>query len=62
MIVVYKRGAKDEDKPIRTLRGSKTGLGDPHGVQFDDLHGEMVVANHGNQNWRPKDATPEIPS
>ncbi len=51
-IVVYKRGAKDEDKPVRTLRGLKTGLGDPHGVQFDDVHNEMIVANHGNQNSR----------
>ncbi len=60
-IVVYKRGAKDEDKPIRRLRGLKTGLGDPHGVQFDDLHGELVVVNHGNQSWRPRDEESAMP-
>lgn len=53
MIVVYKRGADGEEQPIRTLRGVKTGLADPHGVQFDDVNNEMVVVNHGNQTWGP---------
>ena len=52
MIVVYKLGAKDDDKPIRTLRGGKTGLGDPHGVKFDEVNDELVVANHGNISGR----------
>lgn len=49
MVVVYRRGASEKDLPLRVLRGPKTGLGDPHGVAFDDVNNEMVVANHGNQ-------------
>jgi DNA-binding beta-propeller fold protein YncE len=49
MVVVYRRGSKDDDLPIRVLRGPATGMGDPHGVGFDDVNDELVVANHGNQ-------------
>jgi hypothetical protein len=52
-VVVYKRGSDGETPPIRTLRGVRTGMGDPHGVQFDDVNNEMVVVNHGNQTWGP---------
>src|SRR5205814_5133596 len=38
--------------PLRMIRGPKTGLGDPHGVVFDAINNEIVVANHGNQNGR----------
>jgi DNA-binding beta-propeller fold protein YncE len=48
VVVVYRRGSKDQDLPIRVLRGPSTGLGDPHGVGFDDEHDELVVVNHGN--------------
>ncbi len=53
LVVVYRKGSVDETKPVRTLRGVKTGLADPHGVVFDDAHDEMIVANHGNQTWGP---------
>jgi DNA-binding beta-propeller fold protein YncE len=49
MVMIYKRGSKDADLPLRVLRGPATGMGDPHGVGFDDVNGELVVANHGNQ-------------
>ncbi len=49
MVVIYRRGSTDADLPIRVLRGPKTGMGDPHGVGFDDVNNEFVVANHGNQ-------------
>lgn len=49
MVVVYRRDAKERALPVRVLRGPTTGLGDPHGVGFDDVHDELVVANHGNQ-------------
>ena len=49
MVVVYRRGSTDADLPIRVLRGPKTGMGDPHGVGFDDVNNEFIVANHGNQ-------------
>lgn len=49
-IVIYKRGAQGRDKPLRMIRGPKTGLGDPHGVFLDGKNSEIIVANHGNQN------------
>jgi DNA-binding beta-propeller fold protein YncE len=49
LVVVYRRGASGATPPLRVLRGPATGLGDPHGVNFDDVHDEIVVANHGNQ-------------
>jgi DNA-binding beta-propeller fold protein YncE len=46
--VVYNRGAKGTEVPLRTVRGAKTGLADPHGIYFDGKNREIVVANHGN--------------
>ena len=51
MFVVFKRDAKKFDAPIRSVRGPKTGMADPHGIYFDETHNEIVVANHGN--FRP---------
>jgi DNA-binding beta-propeller fold protein YncE len=47
-VSVFRRDAKNLDAPIRTLRGLTTQLEDPHGVFFDELHGEIITANHGN--------------
>jgi len=49
MVVVYRRDSQEKDLPIRVLRGPATGMGDPHGIGFDDVNDELVVANHGNQ-------------
>jgi hypothetical protein len=60
-IVIYKRDASGSDQPLRTIRGPKTGLGDPHGVFYDGMNNEIVVANHGNVSGRqaaPGDAPP----
>jgi hypothetical protein len=51
-IVIYKKGAEGHDPPLRTIRGPKTLLGDPHGIFFDDRNNELVVSNHGNQGGR----------
>ena len=51
MFVVFKRDAQKFDAPIRTVRGPKTAMADPHGIYFDETHNEIVVANHGN--FRP---------
>jgi DNA-binding beta-propeller fold protein YncE len=51
MFVVFKRDAQKFDAPIRSVRGPKTGMADPHGIYFDETHNEIVVANHGN--FRP---------
>jgi DNA-binding beta-propeller fold protein YncE len=50
MVVVYRRGSTDNSLPLRVLRGPSTGMGDPHGIGFDDVNDELVVANHGNQS------------
>ena len=60
-IVIYRKGAEGHEQPLRTIRGPKTGLGDPHGVFLDGTNNEIVVANHGNQGGRepaPGDAPP----
>jgi DNA-binding beta-propeller fold protein YncE len=51
MFVVFKRDAEKFDAPLRTVRGPKTQMADPHGIYFDETHNEVVVANHGN--FRP---------
>jgi len=47
-ISLFKRTSRDTDPPVRTIKGLNTGLEDPHGVYFDEQHGEIVTANHGN--------------
>jgi DNA-binding beta-propeller fold protein YncE len=47
-VVFYRREAKGVEAPMRVIRGSKTRLADPHGIYWDDAHGEIGVANHGN--------------
>src|SRR5438445_4401801 len=51
-IVIYRKGAEGHEQPLRTIRGPKTGLGDPHGVFLDGKNNEIIVANHGNQGGR----------
>jgi DNA-binding beta-propeller fold protein YncE len=53
MFVVFKRDAQKFDAPIRSVRGPKTGMADPHGIYFDETHNEVFVANHGN--FRPSE-------
>jgi DNA-binding beta-propeller fold protein YncE len=52
LIVIFRREASGEEQPVRLIRGGKTGLGDPHGVFFDGVNDELVVANHGNRSSR----------
>jgi len=51
-IVIYRKTAEGHEPPLRTIRGPKTRLGDPHGVFIDGQNNEIVVANHGNQGGR----------
>jgi DNA-binding beta-propeller fold protein YncE len=51
MFVVFKRDAQKLDAPIRSVRGPRTEMADPHGIYFDETHNEVFVANHGN--FRP---------
>jgi DNA-binding beta-propeller fold protein YncE len=51
MYVVFKRDAQKFDPPVRSVRGPRTGMADPHGIYIDETHNEIFVANHGN--YRP---------
>ena len=42
MFVVFKRDAQKFDAPIRSVRGPKTEMADPHGIYFDETHNEVV--------------------
>ena len=53
MFVVFRRDAQKFDAPLRSVRGPKTLMADPHGIYFDETHNEIVVANHGN--YRPNE-------
>jgi DNA-binding beta-propeller fold protein YncE len=47
-VVVYKKSAKGEERPIRLLQGDRTRLADPHGVAFDSKTNLIFVTNHGS--------------
>jgi len=47
-IVVYRKQASGNEKPLRVLRGNQAQLRDPHGIAVDPKHGLMFVANYGN--------------
>jgi DNA-binding beta-propeller fold protein YncE len=53
MFVVFNREASKFDAPLRSVRGPRTQMADPHGIYFDETHNEVVVANHGN--FRPRE-------
>lgn len=47
-VVVYRKTAEGEEKPLRVLEGDRTGLEDPHGIALDVKNQWMFVDNHGN--------------
>src|SRR2546430_10405393 len=51
MYVVFRRDARSFDAPVRSVRGPKAGMADPHGIYVDETHYAIVVADHGN--FRP---------
>jgi DNA-binding beta-propeller fold protein YncE len=61
MVVVYHKSAKGEDKPLRVLRGNRTGLEDPHGIGLDTRNGWMFVANYGNFAAHPDGGGNNLP-
>lgn len=63
-VVVYRKNAEGDEKPIRTLRGDRTMLEDPHGIALDPRRNLIVVANYGNARNRavPGSGSFELPS
>jgi DNA-binding beta-propeller fold protein YncE len=47
-IAFYARQVKGVEAPVKIIRGEDTGLADPHGIYWDEVHNEIGVANHGN--------------
>ena len=45
-VEIYRREAKDKEKPLRIIQGPNTGMSDPHGIAIDAEHDELFVANH----------------
>jgi DNA-binding beta-propeller fold protein YncE len=52
-VVVYRKGASEQESPLRILQGSQTQMADPHGIALDAKRGEIFVANWGTHNDRP---------
>ena len=53
-VVVFRKMAEGEEKPIRTLQGDQTELEDPHGIAVDGKNNWVFVTNHGNvKNTNP---------
>src|SRR5437667_6247607 len=47
-VVVHRKMAQGNDKPLRILEGPHVGLADPHGIGLDTKNQWMFVANYGN--------------
>jgi DNA-binding beta-propeller fold protein YncE len=47
-ISIFARSATGIERPLRTIRGEKTQLADPHGVYLDGPGNEVFAASHGN--------------
>ena len=47
-VVVYRKMAEGEEKPLRTLEGPSTRLEDAHGIAIDTKNQWMFISNHGN--------------
>jgi DNA-binding beta-propeller fold protein YncE len=45
-VLVYRRLAQGDEKPLRIIQGTNTGLADPHGIYVDAENEEIIVANH----------------
>jgi len=49
-ITFYRATAKGDEKPLRTIQGTRTQLDWPMGIDVDAAHDEVVVANNGDNS------------
>src|SRR5437867_1272864 len=47
-VVVHRKMAQGQEKPLRVLEGAHVGLADPHGIGTDTKNQLMFVASYGN--------------
>jgi len=52
-VVVYRKQASGDEKPLRTIAGSDTQLEDPHGIALDIKNKLIFVSNFGNAQVSP---------
>src|SRR5437870_12166208 len=52
-VVVHRKQASGEEKPLRTIAGSDTQLEDPHGIALDLKNKLIFVSNFGNAQVSP---------
>ena len=52
-VVVYRKQASGDEKPLRTIAGSDTQLEDPHGIALDVKNKLIFVSNFGNAHVSP---------
>ena len=53
-VVVYRKQASGNEKPLRTIVGSDTQLEDPHGIALDIKNKLIFVSNFGNAHVLPE--------
>jgi DNA-binding beta-propeller fold protein YncE len=68
-VVVYRKTAEGDEKPLRRIQGPATQLEDPHGIAIDTKNGWIFVSNHGhardfgeNATWWRGDANAPAPA
>jgi DNA-binding beta-propeller fold protein YncE len=49
-ITIYAADAQGNQKPLRTIQGERTHLDFPMGIAVDEGHGEIAVANNGDNS------------
>ncbi len=49
-ITFYAATAKGDEKPLRTIQGTRTQLDWPMGIDVDPMHDEVAVANNGDNS------------
>src|ERR1039457_4360021 len=47
-VVVYRKMAQGDEKPVRILEGPHSQLADPHGIALDPKNNLMFVGNQGS--------------
>jgi len=52
-VVVFRKQASGDEKPLRTIAGSDTQLEDPHGIALDIKNKLIFVSNFGNAQVSP---------
>ena len=57
-VVVYRKKAEGEEKPLRWLGGNDTQMEDPHGIAVDTKQNLLIVTNHGSARLREEGPLP----